>query len=90
LAWWSDQPRAGHAWLHSAGRFQFAGTSGQRVDDSVQLRRQRRTHADQPASIRILEADAVRMQEQAAQAEAVQLPVEIRIAIFLIPGNGMS
>jgi hypothetical protein len=53
----------------------------------MQLLRQRRADTYQTAPIRILEADAVRMQKQTLHAKAPHLLVEFTVAVFVIACN---
>jgi len=52
----------------------------------VQFLRQWRTDTDQAAAIRVLEADAVGMQEQTPKSEVLQLAVELLVPVLAIAG----
>jgi hypothetical protein len=51
---------------------------------------QRRAHAHGDVALRVLEADAVGMQEQPAQREPAHLRVEFGVAVFLVARHGMT
>ena len=55
----------------------------------MQLRWQWRAHTEEPTAVRVLEADAVRMQEQPLQLEAAHLLVEPGIAVLFIARHRM-
>jgi hypothetical protein len=56
----------------------------------VQFLRQWRADTDQPAAIRILEADAVCVQEQTPEAEVLQLAVELLVPVLAVAGDRVA